>query len=62
MIVDPKWSFDYMPLGSYAVLSDETLLFLTKLPEELKERFRKNLEARKAECLEKMKDPKTFIW
>lgn len=60
--IDRVKRYDYMPPGSYAVLPDWNPLFLIDVPDELKERFTRDLKEAQKEKYELMKDPKAFLW
>lgn len=60
--VDRSNRYSYMPVGSYAVLPDGSPLFLVELPEEMKERFARDLKDEQAERDALIADPKAYIW
>ena len=52
--------FTYMPLGSYAIQPDGSVLFLGAVSDELKERFLKELKEKQER--ERIRiDPKEFV-
>ena len=60
--VDRSSRYNYMPPGSYAVLPDGKPFFRTELPEEIKERFTRDLKEAQEKQRELMKDPQAYPW
>ncbi|MDI9520761.1 MAG: hypothetical protein QM308_06390 [Bacillota bacterium] len=52
--------FDYMPPGSFAVQPDGSPVFLTEVPDELKNRLIEDLKKQQAEREEKNERPAFF--